>query len=358
MTNRQRVLAVLKGETPDYIPFTIYDWKIPMGFDKRKLRERGLVMMSRFPGYKIEYPNCELKTESYTKDGVFYEREIVKTPAGEISSLFLPGQTYNVRKQIEFWLKSENDYEPLMFMVKDAVIKPAYEDILAAREALGEDGVAYIWAGYSPLQEIIIHLTGIEQFCYELADRPEMIWALYDSLCQMDRKKYPVLAAAPVEMVEYCANPIASLLGKDLFVDKILPCLNDCADILHSAGKIQAVHVDGDNSIWAEDLAGSAVDIIEAFTPAPDTDMTMSSGRKVFKDKIIWANFPSSLHLASIDEIKAAARAILDAVSPGERFLLGITEDIPADHWRKSLNAILDVIDEYGKLPLRGKNSN
>ncbi len=52
MTNRQRVLAVLKGDIPDRVLFTSYDWKFPLGFDKRKLRERGLVMVNRHPGYK------------------------------------------------------------------------------------------------------------------------------------------------------------------------------------------------------------------------------------------------------------------------------------------------------------------
>jgi hypothetical protein len=348
MNNRDRVLAALKGDAPDRVPFTIYEWKIPWGFDKRKLVERGLTLMRRLPGYTVEYPHCELSSVSFRQDGKRYEREIVVTPRGRIEALFLPDQTCGVRRPVEFWIKGEADYEPVMFWMNDAVISPAYDEIRALKDDLGEDGVVYLWSGYSPLQEIIIRLIGIEQFCYELADRPDRIWALYDCLRAMDRKKYPILAGAPVELVQCCGNPIASLLGRDLFVERILPPLAECAEVLHAAGKLQSIHIDGDNAVWARDLACSTIDVLEAFTPSPDTDLTTAEARSIFRGKILWVNFPSSLHLASTQRIRTAARDILDAAGPGDGFLLGITEDIPADCWRKSLTAILDVVEAEG----------
>ncbi len=353
MTNRERVLSVLKGDIPDRIPFTIYDWKIPWGYDKRKLRERGLVIMERFPGWRAEHIDCQLKTICYTEEGERYEREMLSTPHGEVTALFLYDQTTGARRQIEFWIKGEKDYEPLMYMISHTVYYPAYDDIIAAKEDLGEDGFVWVWAGYSPLQKIMLRLTGIEQFCYELVDRPDLLWDLYDALWERDRRKYPIIAEAPVEMIQYCANPIAKVLGRDLFVSKVLPCLNECAEVIHAAGKILSTHVDGDNAIWATDLAHSSVDVVEAFTPSPDTDMSMRQARDLFKNKIIWANFPSSVHVASVEKVREITKEILRAVSPGDRFLLGITEDVPGESWRRSLNAILDVLERYGNIPMK-----
>jgi hypothetical protein len=194
----------------------------------------------------------------------------------------------------------------------------------------------------------MLHYMGLEQYAYELADHPDLFWTLYDALLERERRKYPIVAEAPVLMVQSCANHIASFLGRKLFVDKILPSLAESAEILHAAGKIQSVHVDGDNAIWADDLAQSPVDVIEAFTPAPDTDMTMAEARTAFQDKVMWINFPSSLHLSSAETIRTAAREILECLQPGDRFILGITEDVPAWSWRTSLNAIQDAIDLYG----------
>jgi len=248
---------------PDRIPFASYDWKFPWGYDKRKLRERGLTMVNRYPGYSIEYPNCELKTICYTENSVRYEREHIKTPKGEITSLFVPDCTCNVRVQKEFWIKSEADYEALLFMINDSVVKPAYEQGSALLEALGEDGVVFVWKDYSPLQKIMLHFTGIEKFCYELMDRPDHVWNLYDALVELEHKKNPIAVKAPGDFIQYCANPIASILGRDLFVDKVLSGLNDFADLAHDAGKLVAMHLDGDNSIWANELAASKIDIIE-----------------------------------------------------------------------------------------------
>lgn len=352
MTNRQRVLAVLNGDRPDRVPFTTYHHKCPWGYDKRKLRERGLTMNIWYPGYSVEYPNCELKTICYTENGVKYEREFVKTPKGEITSLFLPDRTCNVRVQKEFWIKGEADYEPLIFMVNDSVFKPDYDQGKALLEGFGEDGVVFVWKDYSPLQKIIIHLIGIEPFCYELMDRPDYVWALYDALREMECRKNPIVVKAPGDFVAYCSNPIAEILGRELFVDKILSRLNEFADMAHDAGRLVSMHLDGNNKIWAKDVAESKIDIVEAFTAAPDGNMTMAEGREAFKDKIIWSNFPSSLHLADEGEIRMATNEILDAVAPGEKFILGVTEDVPPHCWRKSFNAILDVIHERGELPL------
>ncbi len=352
MTNRQRVLAVLDGDTPDRVPFASYDWKFPWGYDKRMLRQRGLTMVNRYPGYTIEYPHCECRTICTIEDGHKCEREIVETPKGPITSLFLPECSCNVRLQKEFWLKSEADYEPLLAMISDAVVKPAYEEGHALIDGLGEDGVVYVWKGYSPLQEIMLRLIGIEQFCFELMERPDQLWTLYDALLALERKKTPIVLEAPGDMIQYCGNPIASILGPGLFIEKVLSCTNEFASAAHDAGRLVSMHVDGDNAIWAEQLAASKLDVIEAFTPAPDSDMTMAQARAAFPDKVIWANFPSSVHLADEDSVRTATREILAAVAPGERFILGITEDIPPGCWRRSLSAILDVLEREGHMPI------
>ena len=353
MTNRERLLAVLHGDRPDRIPFSIYEWKIPWGSEKRRLRARGLALMRRFPGWAVEYPHCDWEMRCYRENGRVCERETVRTPVGEISAVFWPNQTCNVRAQKEFWVKTEADYETAIFMVRDAVFRPAYDEIRSARQDLGEDGLVFIWKGYSPLQQIVLQWLGIERYCFELADRPSCVWALYDALREREQDIYEIVAAAPVEVVQCCANPIQSVLGRDLFVTRVLSTIEAGVEQLHAAGKLASIHVDGDNALWAPDLARSGIDVMEALTPAPDTDLTMTDMRCLFESKILWANFPSSMHVSTAAQIRQATGAILDAVAPGDRFILGITEDIPPHCWRKSISAILDVLEDRGRLPLQ-----
>ena len=38
-------------------------------------------------------------------------------------------------------------------------------------------------------------------------------------------------------------------------------------------------------------IAGTSLDYIEAFTPAPDTDMTLGAAREAWPGKVLWLNF-------------------------------------------------------------------
>ena len=44
---------------------------------------------------------------------------------------------------------------------------------------------------------------------------------------------------------------------------------------------------------------------------------------------------------------------VLDQSKPGDRLIVGVTEDVPNDHWRKSFLAIMQTLKDHGKLPLR-----
>jgi len=113
------------------------------------------------------------------------------------------------------------------------------------------------------------------------------------------------------------------------------------------------VHFDANTRLLAPGIARSRMDYIEAFTPAPTCDMTVAEARLAWPDKVLWINFPSSVHLESIEAIEATTRQILREAAPGDRFLIGITEDVPEDRWQANLAAILRVIRERGRLPVQ-----
>jgi hypothetical protein len=81
-------------------------------------------------------------------------------------------------------------------------------------------------------------------------------------------------------------------------------------------------------------------------TPAPDTDLTLSEALAAWPDKVLWVNFPSSLHLASPEVIEQTTRELIETAAPGNRFILGITEDVPEDRWQESLLLMARVIHE------------
>jgi hypothetical protein len=93
------------------------------------------------------------------------------------------------------------------------------------------------------------------------------------------------------------------------------------------------------------------MDVIEAFTPVPTCDVTVAQARAAWPDKVLWINFPSSVLLQPGEEIRAETLRILREAAPGDRFLIGITEDVPEDRWRDSLSTISQTLLEQGALP-------
>ena len=90
-------------------------------------------------------------------------------------------------------------------------------------------------------------------------------------------------------------------------------------------------------------------EIIEAFTPPPDGDLPLRVAREMWPEKIIWINFPCSLHLESTDVIKNYTRKLLEEINPKNRFLFGITENFSNKNIkiRENISTILDILKEY-----------
>ena len=65
-------------------------------------------------------------------------------------------------------------------------------------------------------------------------------------------------------------------------------------------------HLDANSKLWAEEIGASSLDWVEAFTPAPDTDMTVAEAREMWPGKVFFINFPSSVHLESASVIASS----------------------------------------------------
>lgn len=53
------------------------------------------------------------------------------------------------------------------------------------------------------------------------------------------------------------------------------------------------------------------------------------------------------------DQAERTTRQLLREAAPGDRSIVGITENVPEDRWRTSFAAILQTLNECGRLPIR-----
>ena len=344
MTPRERVLAVLRGERPDKVPFTIYESKIPQCSVERRLRNEGLCIVNRqVPAYCAETPNCTREHLYYVENGRNRVRSITRTPVGELSSVREPAGFTSWT--LEKLFKSPEDYKALLYVEQDRQYRPNYEAYLRAEKDLGEDFILRAGVGACPLHLIMISWMGVETFAIEWMENRDEILKLAEAMRAKGREVYPILADSPITHANYGGNEVPEVMGPPRYKEFCIPLYNECAEHFRPKGKLLGSHLDGNNRAWADAVAASGLDYIEAFTPAPDTDLTLAEALEVWKDKVLWINFPSSVHLASIEKIKQTTREIVELARETNRVIIGITEDIPEDRWRENLLAISEVIN-------------
>ena len=338
----QRVMSVLRGEIPDKIPFTVYECMISPCKIERELRNRGLCIIQRIPSYHIIRPNITEKANIYTDEkGRKLIRTVYTSPAGELSTLTENG--VNTIWTHEHIFKSPDDYKALEFYINDSKIVPDYGRVSKTALMLDDDFAVRDQIPLEPLQALISEYMGTETFSYEWMDNRDEIIRLYSALRELNRKVYPVVAEGPLEFANYGGNVVPQIIGKETFRKYYMPNYEEAAEVLHRKGKLIGCHFDADNTPIMEDIAETQLDYIEAYDPgiSPPVDVAM----KMWPNKVLWINWPSSWHLHSLKEVyEDTIKLIQDAGSKGH-FLIGITEDVPEDLWQGNYSAIMDAIE-------------
>ncbi|NSW91446.1 MAG: hypothetical protein HPY74_12370 [Firmicutes bacterium] len=343
-TSRGRVMAALYGDIPNKTPFTIYEEKIERSEYERNLRNNGLCLVKRVVSYSIRRPNVKIRSYSFTDEkGRYLIRTIYSTPQGELTTLVQPdGFTTWTHERM---FKSPEDYKALLFFIKDSVVVPNYDAVCNLQERLGEDYVVRDNLPLEPLQALISDYMGIDRYCIEWMDNRDEIMKLYDALVDVARKIYPIVAEGPLEFCNYGGNVIPMVIGEENFKKYFVPHYNEAAEILHKKGKLIGCHLDGDNTLIMNAVAETALDYIEAYDPG--ISPSVAEARKVWPDKTLWLNWPSSWQLESAEEIYNKTMAILKEAAPGNNFILGVTEDIPKFKIKENLTSIASAINDY-----------
>lgn len=349
MTPRKSVEVALRGGRGRTVPFTMYESKIPQCTAEREMRNRGLCIVKRDASvFRTHRPNVRVSQQTFDEKGRRMVRTVYETPAGTLSTLNEPAGFTSWHHEKMF--KTPEDYKTLLFLIRDEAYEPCYEVFARAQEGFGEDAIFRAGFGLEPLQALISGgMIDMQTFCTEWMDRRDEILRLYDALVENRRKIYPIVAASPALHANYGGNVTPEIIGLDTFERYYVPHYNEAAEVMHRHGKLIGCHLDANCRLLSKAIARTDLDYIEAFTPAPDTDMTLGEARRAWPDKVVWMNFPSSVHLRPDKEVERTTVALLNEVETVDGILVGVTEDVPADRWQGSCRAILDGLDRHAR---------
>jgi len=350
MNSRERVIAALNAEMPERVPFVIWNNKLPGGDIDSQLFELGVCIVNKSTVYNLEYSGIEIQIKQLSPiDSLERRRKIFKTPAGEIATIerIVPGS---------IWLEKmpfggPGDYDTLEELIKGKVYKPCFEKFLADDTMYPGQSLARPQTIYTPIQDLICIYMGVENFCIEWADRPERVLKLCEVIAADRQKRLEIVARSPARFVIIEGNVVPEVTGPERFRKYHVPYIEQACEMLHQSGKLAGAHFDGNNRVLAEEIGRTSLDLIESFTPEPDCNLPLAEARQLWPEKTIQINFPSSVHLYGKQKVKEVARYILKQAAPGNRFIVGISEDISGGGI-DTLVPLAEAILKYGRLPI------
>lgn len=351
MKVKERFLNAFYGFKVDRIPFVSYPGHIPSGEIERELRNNGFGYFWITSPLIIRNKKVETVRTYYFKNGREYQKVILKTEKGEISELWATGGGYGSMLRKEFFIKKEQDYEIFKYIVENEEIEINKDMKKTLENTVGNDGILVSWVPKTPFQSMLYELIGPENFAFHLFDFQDRFLELYEILLKRYLKICEVLSKSDFEFFEIGDNITSEMIGLERFKKFIIPVYEKVCEIFHSKNKKIGSHMDGNLKIFKEEIAKTKLDFIDAFTPSPDTDLSLKEAKKEWDEKVIIINYPSSIHIKEERKIKDFTNKLIKEAYPGDRFIINITENVPSFYWEKSFKIINQTLIEYGEVP-------
>lgn len=376
MTDRERMLAAVRGETPDRLPFVprLEFWyrarkrngtlppelqslslmeiadRIGVGYYAviPDLTERAseldmldyAIGIYRLPALLFE-PAIENVERRVTRRG----RETIveyHTPVGAIrtATTFTDEMLEagaSVPWRTEHAIQKPEDFDVVGYIFAHTKVEPRVERHCAKQDAIGERGLVVGWVGGSacPVHHIMRELMPVEQFFYALHDYPEKIDRLAEQMAPYYERIKEICAASTAELLLLGGNYDDAITYPPFFRRYILPPLREFAERLHREGKYLATHTDGENRRLLPLYLETGFDVADSVCPHPMTSVRLEEFLDTFAGRItIIGGIPSVMlcrDSASEDGFRRFIDDLVERYAHAPRFILGVSDMVTAD---------------------------
>lgn len=312
MTGRQRLLAAMRGEHPDTVPFSpnLYYWfyhhqragTLPEELRYARhpldaLRALGADVMARWDTqlatrevytageYSEEYsgdsgcPDTVTTAFNRYPPGKTAHRETFACPYGTLSRSWMFTREAGADFEAEFWWKDWRDYRAVEFLLEardyafDAGLFHGWA------ERVGDDGLVLAHITQSPLKTF--HwLAGAENASLFIADYPEEM----DRLARIHETKAlsfleTIVDDPHIDVFMSLDNLDSAFYSPRLYKRYCHEFFARAAEIVHARGKLLIVHACGRNKALLPLAGASQIDCLEGITPAPTGDVPLGEAR-------------------------------------------------------------------------------
>ena len=361
---REKMVAAYSGEPTDEIPVSIYRRMLPRGNVERRLRNKGLGILDYYPVASMLAPPWLLKEGYHSRvEGANFTIKYIDEPGGRASVRTYETPLGSVSQKVvtvgendsprirEHYIQSEDDYEPLKYIINNTLIRDQSEQFINRRDDLGGDGLVLGRVDRSPYQMILNELAGAQRFFHDLHNNPDPVIELMEAIEIKLDEQFELAVASDAEFIWQPDNVSADTVPPRYFEEFLYPYYNKRAEQLKDAGKTYVIHMDGKLKPLKEMIRDLEFDVIESFSlPEVSGDMTYPEAKSYFPGKVIAPNFPSSLIRPGMEAKREDfLDDLLDQVEEDDPFIFQFSEDFDPSNWQEILPKVCDQITAFNR---------
>ena len=395
MTYRERMLATLRGQQTDFIPFVP---RLDLWYKANKYKGtlpdkyRNATLMQIVEDMDIGYHAVITDKEAFddyldiidrplgiwrvhqcpwaakmkkVKRNISYQGDttVVEyvTPAGNLMTRVLYNESMKAAGVTlthveEFPIKNVTDYDAMGYIFENMEVLPAYDGIQRIKEEVGERGLitGVGTLGGSAMHHIIHELMPYDLFFFEYYDHYDELLRLAERMQPFMDKVLDIAIKSPADIVFIGSNFDSQVTWPPFVGEHVVPNLAAAAEKVHAAGRFLLCHTDGENKGLLPHFIASKFDIADSICPAPMTSYTLKEIRDAFNGNhiTIWGGVPSvSVLESSMSDYEFDAfidDLFSTQIGQADHLILSIADTAPpAMKWSR-LERIAKMAKEFG----------
>jgi hypothetical protein len=364
MNRRQRILALLNGETPDYVPwFGDLDYwytalsssdKLPQKYQNEGIFELhrdlgvGFYLQGYFP-FKTTYEGITISEEFHG------DRRVTKinTPHGDLTSLekYLPESFCWAYE--EHFLKSWKDLASIRYLYQNTHYQADYQKASERYGLIGDEGLVLCYLPRSPFMELVAVMAGIASVTNAFIDAPDEFDETISIMESKTDEAAEIALSSPAECLMIPENLSSEVVGKKFFNHYLRPYEEKWNQKIHKLGKYSFIHIDGTLRGLIREASYTGFNVLEAVTPAPVGDLPIEEIHHwVRPGSIIWGGLPGIYFTDLIDDQefdKFTVRVLL-FMRTHPRHVLGVADQVPPGSRWERIRRVDELVRQYGKI--------
>jgi hypothetical protein len=356
------MLEVYNNRYPGSVPLGVYTRYLPRSAVEREVRNLGMGIIDYHPaatmigppwhfyeGYLSEVKNTELRVSHVWRDGKRTERREWETPVGTIrGEIEFDPAGAGSEHIIKRYISEPEDYKIMEYIVENTLVRSNEAAIRGRMENLGGDGVLLGRMDRSPYQKCLIEFAGPERFLVDLFSEPELVGPLLDALERKIDEQFRIAVESKVPVLWQPDNVTSDMTPPNAFAEYCVPFYKRHQAEAADAGKPYVVHIDGKVKVLAEEIRDAGFDVLESVSiPDMGGDVEVREAQEVFPDTVVLPNFPSNWSGLNEAALEKRVTGMLESFAPGRAVMLQISEDVPANQWRRIFPVIAKAVRDF-----------